>query len=107
MLKIDIKPYHGVMMIRLAGKINKETLPKLKMEVSQLTEIVGIRNIVFNITELSEINLEGVNELKENCEYCFSNSGKALYVLEKENKYLESYFKNTEKDENKAILKFL
>lgn len=107
MLDIDIRPYKGVLMVRLKGKINKKTLPKLKNEVSQLTKIVGVKNLVFNITELTEINLEGICELSKNCNYCISNNGNALFVLENENKYLKNYFKDTIEDENKALLKFL
>lgn len=90
MLDINIEPYQGILFVRLKGSLNKNSLQILKKEVSKLVKEVGIKNIVFNLTELKEIDYDGIHELMNNYNYCVSNLGKALFVSEKKNAYIES-----------------
>lgn len=101
MLDINMESYQGVLFVRLKGKLNKFSLNKLQIEVSKLIKAVGVKNIVFNISGLSEIDYEGIEELYENCNYCTSNKGHALFVSDKEYHYTN--FKDCiVKDEKKA-----
>ena len=52
MLDINLEFYRGILFIRLKGLLNKTTVSKLKEEVNDLVKENGIRNLVFNISEL-------------------------------------------------------
>jgi len=107
MLDINMESYQGVLFVRLKGKLNKFSLDKLQLEVSKLIKLVGIKNIVFNISELSEIDYEGIEELTENCNYCTANKGRALFVSDKESHYtnFKDYVVSNEKKAKELITK--
>lgn len=103
MLNIDIKPQKGILFIKLSGILNQNTLARLKREVTGLVKEAGIRNIIFNLNDLEEIDYEGINELLYNYNYCKKNLGEALFVSSKENPYLSNYLNNVlVKDEGTA-----
>lgn len=68
----------GILFVRLNGKLTKETISSLKQTVSQLITENGIRNVVFNIDGLIEIDLYGIQELLSNCYVAKQNQGRAL-----------------------------
>lgn len=107
MLDINIKPFKGVLFVRLKGVLNKDSLGKLQNEVSKLIKEVGIKNIVFNISELTDIDYDGMNELFKNYNYCKDNCGKALFVSEKNEDYNNSYFKNKIVHDEKSAAEFI
>ena len=107
MLDINIKPVRGVLFVRLKGILNKETLGKLQNEVSKLIKDVGIKNIVFNINELSEIDYDGMKELFKNYDYCTNHYGKALFVSEKSEDYKNSCFKNKIVHDERSAAEFI
>ena len=78
MLDIDLEFCNGILFIRLKGILNKNTVDKLKNEVNNLVEEVGIRNLVFNISELKSIDCYGINALLNNYELCKNNNGRSL-----------------------------
>ena len=78
MLDIDIEFKKGIMFIRLSGILNKTTVSKLNSEVTELIKYNGIRNIVFNVSEIVNIDVKGINSLFYNYELCNQNKGKIL-----------------------------
>ena len=52
LLDINLEFCKGILFIRLKGVLNKNTVNKLKDEVNNLVKENGIRNLVFNISEL-------------------------------------------------------
>lgn len=107
MLDINITPYQGILFVRLKGSLNKKSLEKLKAEVSNLIKEVGIKNIVFNLKELDEIDYDGIEELSKNYNYCVSNLGKALFVSEEKESYSKSCFKNDIVDDERSACKLI
>ena len=78
MLEIDKQFYKGILFVRLKGSLNKKTIDQLKDDVSNLIKDNGLRNIVFNISNLSSIDCYGINALLYNYELCRNNKGNSL-----------------------------
>jgi len=78
MLDIDIEFRKGIAFIRLCGILNKVTVSKLNEEVTEMIKDNGIRNVVFNISEITYIDMKGINALLYNYELCCQNKGKIL-----------------------------
>lgn len=70
--------HKGVLFIRLAGCLNENTVDKLKNEVISFVQDNGIRNIVYNISKIDEIDYYGINALINNYNICKENNGQAL-----------------------------
>lgn len=70
--------HKGILFVRLIGILNKNTIDKLKNEVTLFIKENGIRNIVFNISNLESIDCYGINALLYNYEICRNNQGKSL-----------------------------
>lgn len=64
--------------MRLDGILDKDTVNKLDDEVTTLIKENGIRNIVFNVSNLISIDIDGINGLLNNYEICKLNKGKSL-----------------------------
>lgn len=90
MLNIDIRPYKGILFVRLDGKLNKDTKEQLNREVITLQQTVGIKNIVFNIEDLKEIDSCGKDILKNSLNICKNNQGKSYICLGKNKNILNS-----------------
>lgn len=80
MLDIDIKPYCGVLFIRLSGTLNQQNAEELK-DVDTLLKKVGIRNIVFNICGLNSIDNAGKNALYESYKIGKGNNGSIVLCV--------------------------
>ena len=78
MLEINLEFRKGIFFVRLKGKLTTDTVYKLKEEVTKRILKSGIRNVVFNIEELEEIDLKGISSLLYNYEICNKNNGKSL-----------------------------
>lgn len=78
MLDINFEFRRGVLFIRLKGVLTKNTIGKLDLEVTTLIRDNGIRNVVFNVSELSRIDLKGISRLFYNYELCKKNRGVSL-----------------------------
>lgn len=104
MLDIDIRPYKGILFVKLSGKLNKTTKEKLNKEVVLFQKQVGIKNIVFNIENLKEIDSFGKYEIENSLGLCQTNKGKSYICLGK-NKKIKNIFpdKNLITDETSAI----
>ncbi len=70
--------YRGILFIRLNGNLNEKTVKTLNREVTNLVLNTGIKNLVFNITELENIDLIGIDALYNNYRICKCNQGEGL-----------------------------
>ena len=59
--------------IRLSGELNHNTASRLENEVSKLIAEVGIKYIVFNIENLTLIDMAGIDVLLKNNDIVFNN----------------------------------
>lgn len=78
MLGINLEFHKGILFVRLDGILDKNTVDKLDNEVTHLIKENGIRNIVFNISNLNSIDCDGINRLLNNYKICKLNKGKSL-----------------------------
>lgn len=78
MLDISFEFRRGVLFIRLVGVLTKNTVKKLDSEVTTLIRDNGIRNVVFNVSDLKKIDLRGISRLFYNYELCKRNRGVSL-----------------------------
>lgn len=78
MLDINMEFRKGILFIRLKGFLNEKTVNKLKEEVTDLVSENGIRNLVFNLEEVTNIDVKGIDALLKNYQLCKNNDGKTL-----------------------------
>lgn len=78
MLEINMEFRKGILFIRLSGQLNEKTVEKLEKEVTELVTENGIRNLVFNLEEVTNIDMKGINALLKNYKVCKKNDGKTL-----------------------------
>lgn len=78
MLGIEMEFIKGILFIRLDGKLNIDTCDKLYDEVSEMIFDNGIRNIVFNLENINEIDINGINSLIYNYKLCKQNKGDSI-----------------------------
>lgn len=78
MLDVQTEIRKGILFIRLKGQLNKNTVHILEHEVTELVKDNGISNIVFNLDELDEIDIKGINALYYNYELVTRNQGKSM-----------------------------
>ena len=81
MLDIDIRPEKGVLFVRLKGNLDKKNICKLETEVIKFQKKVGIKNIVFNINEVDEIDNDGKYALINSFNLCIENKGQGFICL--------------------------
>ena len=77
MLDIDMQFHKGVLFIRMDGELSEKTINKFK-EVIDLITYNGISNVVYNLSDLKEIDCYGINSLLDSYELCKKNHGKSL-----------------------------
>ena len=65
MLEIDMLPQKGILFVCLKGVLNKKNSNKFYNEVTELLKKAGIRNVVFNIEEISYIDKYGEKVLQK------------------------------------------
>ena len=78
MLDINFEFRRGVLFIRLNGSLVKGTIRDFDSLVTTLIRDNGIRNVVFNLSGLSKIDLKGISRLFYNYELCKKNRGISL-----------------------------
>lgn len=78
MLNVETEFRKGVFFIRLAGVLNKKTVDTLNDKVTKLIEDNGFRNVVFNIENLTYIDVKGISSLFYNYEISRNNHGNLL-----------------------------
>lgn len=78
MLTISTEFRSGILFVRLKGHLNKDTIGKLNKKVTNVVKNNGIRNVVFNFSNLKSIDIKGINTIFYNYELCRDNEGKSL-----------------------------
>ncbi|MBQ9071999.1 MAG: STAS domain-containing protein [Bacilli bacterium] len=78
MLNVGTEFRNGILFVRLRGHLNKDTIYKLNKRVTKVVKNNGIRNIVFNFSNLKSIDVKGINAIFYNYELCRDNEGRSL-----------------------------
>ena len=81
MLDIEIKPFRGILFIRLSGILNRNIINKLNIEVNNLIREIEAKNIVFNINDLKSIDTYGQNAIINSLRICRHNHGKCMICI--------------------------
>ena len=79
MLNVGTEFRKGILFVRLKGHLNKDTINKLNKRVTNIVKENGIRNIVFNFTNLKSIDIKGINAIFYNYELCKNNEGVSMF----------------------------
>jgi anti-anti-sigma factor len=79
MLNVGTEFRKGILFVRLKGDLNKDTVEKMNKRVTNLVKNNGIRNIVFNFTNLKSIDIKGINTIFYNYELCKNNEGVSMF----------------------------
>ena len=66
MLSIITEYRKGILFVRLKGSLNVNTREILKNKVTNLVTKYGITNLVINLTDVSQIDLNGISEVFNN-----------------------------------------
>ncbi len=74
MLDIDLAIKKGYLFINLSGNLNKDSSSKLT-KMLKILKNVGIKNIVVNINNVSNIDNYGKNIILSICTICKESSG--------------------------------
>lgn len=85
MLTVGTEFRKGILFVRLKGTLNKDTINKLNKRVTNVVKKNGIRNIVFNFSNLKSIDIKGINAIFYNYELCKSNEGRSLFCGNNDN----------------------
>lgn len=75
MLEILLEFRKGILFVRMSGELKKETVSILQTEVTDTVLKNGIQNIVFNIEQLTQIDMKGMSALLYHYEICKSRKG--------------------------------
>ena len=85
MLNVGTEFRKGILFVRLKGHLNKDTINKLNKRVTNVVKENGIRNVVFNFTNLKSIDIKGINTIFYNYELCKNNQGMSLFCGNNDN----------------------
>lgn len=111
MLDIGFEVRKGILFIRLKGDLTEQTSFKLKKEITDMIEDIGITNVVFNLSNVTCIDNVGIEKLKENFIICERNHGQAYICIDNKrikNIFLESYsYENIIDNELNAFVKII
>ena len=66
-------------------RLNKDTVNKLNKRVTKIVKANGIRNIVFNFTNLKSIDIKGINTIFYNYELTKQNEGVSMFCGNNDN----------------------
>lgn len=80
MLEIDIDSKYGILFVRLFGELTVKTRKKLN-EVKGLLINVGIKNVVFNIDNVNNLDEKGYKTLIKCYKLCENNHGNTFICL--------------------------
>ena len=75
MLTVITEFRRGIFFVRLKGKLTNKTKHIVKNKVTDLVKEYGITNLVINVSELKEIDLEGISSLFNNYLYIRKYAG--------------------------------
>lgn len=78
MLTVTTEFRKGILFVRLKGHLNKDTIDKLNKKVTNVIKDNGIRNVVFNFSNLKSIDMKAINIIFYNYELCRNNEGRSF-----------------------------
>ena len=78
MLTVKTEYRNGILFVRLRGELIIDNICKFNNKVTKLVKDNGIRNIVFNFSNLKSIDIKGINAIFYNYELCTKNNGRSL-----------------------------
>ena len=78
MLNIDYEFRKGILFIRLIGHLTVDTAGRVKEEITDMIIDNGIKNVVFNISDISVVDEVGMKNLGINFELCKKNCNNVL-----------------------------
>ena len=84
----------GIFFVRLKGKLNIKTRDVLKNKVTNLVKEYGIKNLVINVSELTDIDLNGISEVFNN--YLFVRKYAGTGFICGLNKKINSIIRNSQ-----------
>lgn len=96
MLTINTEYRNGILFVRLKGKLIKDSINKFNNKVINKIINGGICNVVFNVTNLKEIDMKGIKSLLYSYKLCKRNDGCTL--LCGNNKWINNRIKNSLND---------
>ena len=103
MLEIDMCSKNGILFVRLFGYLTKNTKKKFNNDVLKPLVKISIKNVVFNLDNLSSIDDSGYKILVKCYRLCIKNEGMVLICLNK-NKFNHDFsFAKIIKDELAAL----
>lgn len=92
MLGIDIEFKKGILIVRLKGKLNRNTFLNVNEDLSNLIKNNGIRYLLLNVSDLDCIDEYGFNVIKNNYLNVLKNNGKMLLCgMDKVLNYMINY----------------
>ncbi len=94
MLEVETEFRRGIFFIRLKGVLNKKTVNILNDKVTNIIDKNGFKNIVFNVENLTYIDIKGISILFYNYELLRKNHGN-LMVCGINNEEVRRKFKNS------------
>ncbi len=101
MLDINMEIRRGILFVRLIGNLNKETSKYFKNEVSNLIEEKGIKYIVINLRQLTNLDTIGADLILDEYRYIAKIDGKVVICGVDDNKKIEKdFFKGIHKSDN-------
>jgi len=95
MLKIDMEYRSGILFVRLKGSLNSFTAKKLIDNLIPIITNQGIKNLVYNFSDLDSIDEIGNKSLLMGYDAILNNNGNVLVV---ENRFHLKYFKETKNE---------
>lgn len=78
MLDIEMKFKKGILIVRLKGILNGDTISILQKELKDIIENNGIKYVMLNLKRLSYIDKYGLESIKQSYNYIKSNKGKLI-----------------------------
>jgi len=78
MLCVNLEYKKNVLFVRMKGSLNKNTSKRVKRDISDLIFNNKIKNVIFNLKELSYIDSYGIDSISKNYDAALSNDGKLV-----------------------------
>ena len=78
MLDIDMEFKRGILIVRLKGVLNSDTVNKLKNNLQTTIKDNGIKYVLLNLTKLLFVDNYGLESIKQNYKEIVNNKGKLM-----------------------------
>lgn len=78
MLDIDMEFKQGILLVRLKGILNGDTVGLLKKDLEMVIQTNGIRFVLLNLKNLSFVDKYGLEAIKESYQQISENNGKLI-----------------------------